>query len=110
MSLIFPFSELCASSEAGGEQEAFAENPLRPKKKAKPPQCDLYDVALGSPAILFESEYTSNRNQQEILRPMAFRPHLTVNLGLRREYSNSQQVKATPCQEPRVYIWRYFLI
>jgi len=40
---------------------------------------DLYDVTLGSPAI-FQKQGTLKEAQRGILRPVAFRPHLTMGL------------------------------
>ena len=48
-------------------------------KKAELPKRDLYDVTLGNPAI-FQMQGTLKEAQQEILRPVAFRPHLTTGL------------------------------
>jgi|SaaInl4_150m_RNA_FD_contig_31_402940_length_410_multi_2_in_0_out_0_1 hypothetical protein len=47
-------------------------------------KCDGYDVTIGSPAI-FQKQDTSKEVQRGILRPVAFRPHLTMNLALYRK-------------------------
>jgi len=52
---------------------------------------DLNDVTLGSSAV-FESqnpnempEKSGSRGQKELLRPVAFRPHLSMGLALARK-------------------------
>ncbi len=52
-------------------------------KKPNFTYCDLYDVTLGSPAI-FQKQGASKEAQRGILRPVAFRPHLTMGLALYR--------------------------
>jgi len=50
-------------------------------KKAELPSRDLYDVTLGSPAIFPKGENAEREAQQGILRPVAFRLHLTMGLA-----------------------------
>ncbi len=54
-----------------------------PKQKAELPSRDLHDVTLGSPAI-FQKQDTLKEAQRGILRPVAFRPHLSMGLALYR--------------------------
>jgi len=63
-------------------------NPRIAKRKPSITFGDFYDVTLGSPAI-FKSNVSSggkreNQGQNEVLRPVAFRPHLTVGLAFCR--------------------------
>ena len=53
------------------------------KKQIRKPSftnCDLYDFTFGNPAI-FQKQDTLKEAQRGILRPVAFRPHLTMSLA-----------------------------
>ncbi len=51
-------------------------------KKVELPHRDLDDVILGNPAVFFQIQIQSDQRQYAIIRPVVFRPHLTVGLAL----------------------------
>ena len=51
-------------------------------KKPNYPACDFNDVTLGSSAVFkMEIDFLS-QDQRQLLRPVAFRPHLTMGSAL----------------------------
>jgi hypothetical protein len=69
---------------------SFSNTHTNPKTKSRTALSDLYDVTFGSPAI-FQKQDTSKEAQRGILRPVAFRPHLTMGLALSGRVIGSQQ-------------------
>jgi hypothetical protein len=83
-------------------------------KVADPHWVDLHDATLGSPAIS-QKQDTSKEAQRGILRPVAFRPHLTMELALYRRKLSSQQgnyalLGAGHIHLEVVFHWRTFWI
>ena len=73
-------------------------------KKSRTALSDHYDVTIGSSAI-FQKKMPLKRLNGRILRPVAFRPHLTMGLVLYRKDLGSQQANYA-YQEQDMYILR----
>jgi hypothetical protein len=66
-------------------------------KKPNHPYCDLNDVTFGSSAVFFKMKIEFlGQGQQQQLRPVAFRPHLTAGLVLLELNNLSQQGEQNP--------------
>jgi hypothetical protein len=53
-----------------------------PKKKAELTQRDVDDVTLGSPAVSQEISVRKTNYENEVIRPVVFRPRLSAGLAL----------------------------
>ena len=66
------------------------------QKKPNCTPCESCDVTFGSPAILSELGYSFIEGQNEVLRPVAFRRHLTVALAFSEWHFRSQRNTRAP--------------
>lgn len=80
-------------------------------KKAETHLSYFYDVTIGSSAILFKWNCALYESQTEILiRPEAFRPHLTMSLALLNDISVLPTERRLSCQERGMHILMDFSI